>query len=336
MKNFKGLVSQFKPSKVVVAFAKFDPVTADHNMLILAVNKLSINEGISHKIFVLEGNQLEEAILPVSRRLHYLGRAYPNIQFESVSDMEMALSRLDCKNTTVVTSKDSINTLYESLDVQPIIATDPDTSILGLQIVEAARSGDFSTLKRCLPATITNVDSRMLLNDIRSGLGLAPIKSLFNMPTIALREQYLKGKLFAIGDIVESDETVYKIKKCSSNHLLLQSENGSLVSKWLQDVSKSTKPFILQQDLLEMKFASSCGSSDKIKVARIIASTLGVDSVDKSSNAELLVNTALRKVKPKATRPEYIAVLKKMLQTAADAGIKYDTTIIPVIEVRKV
>lgn len=326
MKKFKGLVSQFKPSKVVVAFARFEPLTADHSMLVLAVNKLAIDESSSHKIFVLS-EDVDTPVLSIDRRLHYLKRAYPGTRFEPTLTVESALSTLDYKNITVITSPDYINTLYKSLDLRTIIKSNPDNSILGVKLLEAARCGNIATLKECLPHTMTSVDSRMLLNDIRHTLGIAPIRASITTSTIALREQYLNGKLFAIGDIVESNGTVYRIKKCSSNHLLLQSENGSLVSKWLQDVSKSMKSFTLQQDLLEMKFASS----DKIKVARIIATTLGIDNVDKSSNAELLVNSALRKVKPKATRPEYIAVLKKMLQTAVDAGINYDKNIIPVL-----
>lgn len=162
------------------------------------------------------------------------------------------------------------------------------------------------------------------MNDLRIAAGLQPIRESIKIETTELREQYMSGSLYSVGDIVESEDVVYLIKKCSSNHLLLQSESGSLVTKWIQDVVKSNKPYTLQRGLFETKFMSS----DKIKVARIIASTLGIDDAEKSSNAEMLVNNALRKVKSKAIRPEYLAVLKKMMQTATDVGIKFDKTII--------
>lgn len=327
MKKFKGLVSQFKPSKVVVAFARFNPLTADHSMLVLAVNKLAIDEGASHKIFVLS-EAIDTPVLPIDRSLHYLRKAYPKIEFEQASTVESALASLDYKTITVVANSDSINTLYESLDLRPITKSNPDNSILGLKLLEAAKSGDITALKACLPHTMTTVDSRLMLNDIRHTFGLDPIRTSITTPSIALREQYIDGKLFAIGDIVECDGTIYRIKKCSSNHLLLQSEDGTFVNKWLQDVKKTESPYTLQGALFEMKFTSS----DKIKVARIIATTLGIENADKNSNAENLVNAGLRKVKSKAIRPEYLAVLKKMTQTATDVGIAYDTSIIPALK----
>ena len=78
-------------------------------------------------------------------------------------------------------------------------------------------------------------------------------------------------------------------------------------------------------EINEMKFTQT----DKIKVARIIAGTLGVVDVDKKSNPEGLINDALRKIRSKPMRAEYIDVLHKMLQTAKDAGIAYDEQLVP-------
>jgi len=78
-------------------------------------------------------------------------------------------------------------------------------------------------------------------------------------------------------------------------------------------------------EINEMKFTQT----DKIKVARIIAGTLGVVDVDKKSNPEGLINDALRKIRSKPMRAEYVDVLHKMLQTATEAGIAYDEQLVP-------
>jgi len=83
--------------------------------------------------------------------------------------------------------------------------------------------------------------------------------------------------------------------------------------------------YIPAGELLEMKFMSS----DKIKVARIIATTLGVADVEKSSSPTQLVNAGLRVIRKKPMRPEYLEIVKKMLQTATDAGIEYDAKLLP-------
>jgi hypothetical protein len=82
---------------------------------------------------------------------------------------------------------------------------------------------------------------------------------------------------------------------------------------------------LASQKITEMTFTAG----DKIKVARIIASSLGVVSVEKTSSPEGLVNNALRKIRNKPLRPEYIAIVNNMLQTAREAGIQYDEKLVP-------
>jgi hypothetical protein len=82
---------------------------------------------------------------------------------------------------------------------------------------------------------------------------------------------------------------------------------------------------ISQGSLKEMKFTPA----DKIRVARIIANTLGVADVDKKSSPEQLVNDALRKCRNMPMRPEYVSVLHNMLATAKEAGIGYNEKLVP-------
>ncbi len=70
-------------------------------------------------------------------------------------------------------------------------------------------------------------------------------------------------------------------------------------------------------------------STDKIKVARMIATILGIETAESSSNPESLVNNALRKVKTKALNAEALAILDKMLVLATEVGIDYDATLKP-------
>jgi hypothetical protein len=69
--------------------------------------------------------------------------------------------------------------------------------------------------------------------------------------------------------------------------------------------------------------------TDKIKVARIIATMLGTDNAEASANPEVLVNTALRKIRSKALNPEALKILDKMLALATEVGIQYDATLKP-------
>lgn len=90
-------------------------------------------------------------------------------------------------------------------------------------------------------------------------------------------------------------------------------------------VLNAIKTTDIELALTEMKFTTS----DKIKVARIIAGALGVVDVEKTSSPEQLVNNALRKVRNKPMRAEYVSVVKNMLHTAKEAGIEYDEKLVP-------
>lgn len=81
----------------------------------------------------------------------------------------------------------------------------------------------------------------------------------------------------------------------------------------------------IKGQLTEMKFTSS----DKLKVAKVIASSLGLTSVDKMTNPELIINAALRKIRNKQMQPEYISVLENMLSVADQAEIAYDKSLVP-------
>ena len=67
-------------------------------------------------------------------------------------------------------------------------------------------------------------------------------------------------------------------------------------------------------------------NKDKLKVARVIASILGIEDAEKSSSPEQLVNTALRK--SKSLNKDSLKIITKMLKLADEVGINYDKKII--------
>jgi hypothetical protein len=101
---------------------------------------------------------------------------------------------------------------------------------------QLAVKGLYEEFKKKLPSTIRELDGRRLMNDVRMGLGLEPVKEQLVLVKDKLREQYFRGEIFNEGDIVESNGEQFTIVKRGSNHLLLKEESGKLVSKWIQDV----------------------------------------------------------------------------------------------------
>ena len=67
--------------------------------------------------------------------------------------------------------------------------------------------------------------------------------------------------------------------------------------------------------------------TDKLRVAKIIADALGVDS--SSSNAEQMVNSALRGIKNKPIGRSMMPIVQNMISLAREVGIKIDKAVLP-------
>ena len=348
MKKFKQLVKELPSKKVVFAFGRFQPISTGHALLINAVKTIASKQNADHVIIASKTQDKKQNPLPVDRKIYYMERAFPNINFMAANDavrtpIEAAkFLNQKYKNLIMIAGSDRVPAFtkllneyngkeyhFDTIEVISAGERDPDSDtasgMSGTKMRDAAKKGDFISFKKGLPHTLTELDAKRLMNEIRKGLGLEAIKEQVVFERDIIREDYHAGKIFNVGDIVESNDVVYQIKKRGANHLLLQDQSGRLVNKWLNEVTVSNKNYILQEGLYEMKFSSA----DKIKVARIIASALGLEDTEKTSSPEQLINAALRKVRSKQMRPEYIEVLNKMLQTADEAGIEYDKKLVP-------
>lgn len=69
-------------------------------------------------------------------------------------------------------------------------------------------------------------------------------------------------------------------------------------------------------------------STDKLKVAKIIADALGVTHT-KSTSPEVLVNSALQIIKNKPLKADSISIISNMLDLAREVGINFDERLVP-------
>jgi nicotinamide mononucleotide adenylyltransferase len=347
MKKYRQLIKELPSKKVVFAFGRFQPPTTGHELLVNAVKKIASAQKADHVIYASRSQDKKSNPLPVDRKVYYLNRMFPKTNFIAANEevrtfMEAAkaLSK-KYKNIIMVAGSDRVPEYKKLLDkyngdvftfdtVEVVSAgeRDPDadsaSGMSGTKMRDAAKKGDFKSFKRGLPHTLTELDGKRLMNEIRQGMGVEAVKEQVKFETNELREKYFAGEIFHVGEIVESEGVAYQIVKRGSNHLLVQNEEGQMISKFPQDLEMSNKEFNLEE-LNEMIIKSA----DKLKVARIIASSLGMEDVDDKTGAENMVNISLRKIKSKNLTPEAWKILGNMLKLATDAGINYDKAIIP-------
>ena len=348
MKDYKQLIKELPAKSVVFAFGRFNPPTIGHELLVKAVKKLAQQRNADHVIYASRSQDAKKNPLSVEKKVKYLKLMFKSTNFAAANDQERtfieaakALNK-KYKNIIMIAGSDRIaefkrllNTYngkefnFDTIEVVSAGERDPDaddaTGMSASKMRSLAVKGSYSEFKKGLPSTVRDIDGKRLMNDIRDGMGLEPIKEQIILVKDELREKFFRGEIFNEGDIVESAGERFTIVKRGSNHLLLKEASGNLVSKWIQDVQPTEE----KEDMNEELTDKTLRPTDKIKVARIIATMLGVDNAETSSNPENLINQALRKVRTKALNPEALHILDKMLNLATEQGIQYDATLKP-------
>ena len=348
MKDYKQLIKELPAKSVVFAFGRFNPPTIGHELLVKAVKKLAQQRNADHVIYASRSQDAKKNPLSVEKKVKYLKLMFKSTNFAAANDQERtfieaakALNK-KYKNIIMIAGSDRIaefkrllNTYngkdfnFDTIEVVSAGERDPDaddaTGMSASKMRSLAVKGSYSEFKIGLPSSVRDIDGKRLMNDIRDGMGLEPIKEQIVLVKDKLREKFFRGEIFNEGDIVESAGERFTIVKRGSNHLLLKEASGNLVSKWIQDVQPTEE----KEDMNEALTDKTLRPTDKIKVARIIATMLGVDNAETSSNPENLINQALRKVRTKALNPEALHILDKMLNLATEQGIQYDATLKP-------
>ncbi len=472
MKKLRQFIKELPSKKVVFAFGRFQPPTTGHELLVNAVKKIAAAQGADHIIFASRTEDKKGNPLPVARKVYYLNRMFPHTNFVAANAeirtfMEAAkMLSGKYKNLVMVAGSDRVPEYkklldkyngsvfnFDTIEVVSAGERDPDadsaSGMSGTKMREAAKRGDFNSFKKGLPNSLTELDGKRLMNEVRVGMGIEVVKEHVKFETSEIREKYVAGKIFAIGDMVTDGTSVFEVVDRGANYISVTNESGDVSKKWLDSVQpivvvsediqpgpapdeisykgyttknfhKSTdaakafkatiertndpvavlnalkatdtymgindrvgksgapasdtdkqawamahekareslnntgefmhhadywhmhqhelegmlntykdKPDLgwsesTTQGITEMKFAPS----DKLKVARIVASSLGVVDVDEKSGPETMINQALHAVKNKRLTPEAWKIIGNMLNMASDAGIKYDATIV--------
>jgi len=107
----------------------------------------------------------------------------------------------------------------------------------------AASENDFTSFSQGLPKTISNADAKSIYNSVRKGMGLKEQKIFKNHiqlnPVSDLRESYIDGALYNVGDQVKIKETgeIVEITTLGSNYIIVEN-SGKQCRKWLDAVEK--------------------------------------------------------------------------------------------------
>ena len=265
MKTYSSLKQSLPSKTVVFAFGRYNPPHNGHLLLIRYVQKVAQQNKADCVIFVSASQDPKRNPLSLDRKLHYLQLMFPGVKFDVPPPEEKlpligVLKKLSkkYKNAIMVAGSDRVpqydrlltnyngkDFTFDSVKIESAGDRDPDAD--GVAGAEASKmrayasKGDFQKFKNDLPPTMRAIDARRLMNDVRVGMGLQPIKEQLNITTDALREQYVKGDIYKVGDLVKAlnegeQGARFEVVKRGTNYLLLKDEAGNLSSRWLHEV----------------------------------------------------------------------------------------------------
>jgi hypothetical protein len=236
MKDYKQLIKELPSNTIVCAVGEFNPPTVGHELLVKTVKKLAEQKSSAHVIYT---SPSKNSLIQEDKKEHYLNLMFPKIKFKSLNESNLQEVIIELhkkyKKIILVVGTDQITEMRKLQNVE-LIPVDKDPEADNTKMKQFASKGIYEEFKKKLPSTIRDIDGKRLMNEMRTGLGLEPIKEQIVLVKDKLREKYFRGEIFNEGDIVESNGEKFTIVKRGSNHLLLKESTGKLISKWIQDV----------------------------------------------------------------------------------------------------
>lgn len=284
IKDFKSYLTE-EAKEVYFTFGRMNPPTIGHGKVLDTIAKKA--KGADWKVYVSQSVGAKDP-LSYSDKVKHLRKMFPkygrNIMVDkgvrNVFDIAVKLYDAGYKNITMVVGEDRIREFevllnkyngkkarhgfynFESIKIVSAGARDPDAE--GVEGMSAskqranAKENDYTAFTQGVPKSMSDRDTRKLFNDVRKGLGLkeeTSFKRHIELPKVSdLREQFVKGELFELGDtvVIKESEEVGTVSVLGSNYVIVECGDKK-VRKWLDAVELVEKKAPQDSDIKDKK-----------------------------------------------------------------------------------
>ena len=299
---------------LTIAFGRFNPPTVGHEKLLSAAKRASVGGDL--KIYPSRTQDPKKNPLDPDMKISFMKKMFPNFADNIISDSNMK-SIFDVltnanedgyKNVNIIVGSDRQaefenlankynGNLYNFDMIDVISAGVRDADADGVEGMSASKmrkaviDDDFKSFRRGTPKKLNDTDAQALFNAVRQGMGAKKKKKeVIELWQIApkydqqtLRENYVKGNIFRIGDIIENLNTglVGKITRRGTNHLICLTKEEYMFKSWIKDVMEYTETKMDKKERLPGKPNTLVGTSGYFKYA--VDMTPGFEKGDKTN-----------------------------------------------------
>ena len=258
---------------ITVVFGRFNPPTIGHEKLLKAAEKAA--QGGDFKIYPSRTQDAKKNPLDPDMKISYMKKMFPKYEEQIINDSEMisifnvltTAYEEGYKNVNIIVGSDRQaefenlankynKDLYDFKQIRVISAGVRDADAEGVEgmsasmMRKAVTDDDYEAFKQGTPKGLNDGEVRSLYDAVRTGMGVKKKKEVKELWQIAprydqrrFRENYIKKKVFRMGDVIESLSTglVGKIIRRGTNYLISVSESNVMFKSWIHDVMEYTE-----------------------------------------------------------------------------------------------
>ena len=267
MRKFKDLMEA--SDTIVFGFGRFNPPTTGHEKLIQKV--VSVAGSNPYRIYPSFTQNPKRDPLPHALKTAYMRKMFKKYARHIIADKDaktaihIAVKLYDegFKNLVMVAGSDRIkefdtllNTYngvegkrhgyykFDSIDIVNAGQRDPDSEgVEGMSASKmraAASNGDMDSFLQGVPSGFS--DGKKLYRDVRKYMGIREDRDMGDMTDFeTLRDAYLTGQIWNVGDVVEANGAVGEVVRKGTNYLSLMDEDGKVHKAWLYEINEGVK-----------------------------------------------------------------------------------------------
>ena len=291
MKKFSELI-EARGDTAVFTFGRFNPPTTGHEKLIDALaREQKKNPGAPMYVFPSHSNDPKKNPLPHALKVSYMKKMFrkyaKNItvsKARNVFEVATFLHDKGHKAVVMVVGSDRVDEFdrllneyngvkgrhgyygFDSISVVSAGERDPDAEgVEGMSASKmraAAVDGDYDSFKGGLPSGFK--DGEKLFKDVRKNMGIREERMMGKLDFYEeMRDDYLTGKIWNVGDIVEANGLTGEIVRKGTNYISFMTEDNKVHKAWLSDI-KLDETSLLKRVMTKINQMSHPKTYDKM------------------------------------------------------------------------
>ena len=291
---------------IVFAFGRFNPPTIGHGKLMNTVKSKARSLGAKHEVFASASSDPRKNPLDQITKVRYMKKMFKGINIKPAQGNQrtfMEILKTYDKiygNVVMIAGSDRINEFqkladkyngkdysFKSLKVVSAGERDPDadgaTGMSASKMRDAAKNNDLKSFSMGIGTLLAKNDTKALFDTVRKDMGIKEgIETFADFLNNDIREDYLKEKVFNIGDLVNNieDGTSGMVVRRGPNYVVYETDEQEVKKAWLYD-------------LVETKEESNANIERNSKIKRISETTNNASDGDENETRRRSTRTSI-------------------------------------------